>query len=157
MLKTFASRLVTLPVLAALVLTACAPAATPAPAAEPTQPAVAEATEAPAADAVFTVVTADGTSVPFSLADLSALPLTSIISDGNPQEGPSLLAVLGKAGVTEFAEVTLTGSDGSKTLTSAEVTEEVILDFNNRGSVKLVSPDLGKDARIRDITKIEVK
>ncbi len=157
MLKTLAYRLMTLPMLAALVLTACAPAATPAPVAEPTQPAVAEATEAPASDAVFTVVTADGTSVPFSLADLSALPLTSIVSDGNPQEGPSLLAVLEKAGVTEFAEVTLTGSDGSKTLTSAEVTEEVILDFNNRGSVKLVSPDLGKDARIRDITKIEVK
>ncbi len=53
--------------------------------------------------------------------------------------------------------LSLTGADGSKTLTRAEVTDQVILDFNNRGSVKLVAPDLAKDARIRDIVKIEVK
>ncbi len=141
----------------ALSLVACAPAPTPAPAAEATQPPAAEATSAPTSDGVFDVIKADGTTVAFTLDDLKALPLTSIVSDGNPQEGPSLLAVLEKAGVSDFSEVTLTGADGSKTLTQAEVTDQVILDFNNRGSVKLVAPDLAKDARIRDIVKIEVK
>ena len=138
-------------------LTACAPATTPAPAAEATQPPAAEATTAPTSDGVFDVIKADGTTVAFTLDDLKALPLTSIVSDGNPQEGPSLLAVLEKAGVTDFSEITLTGADGSKTLTRAEVTDQVILNFNNRGSVKLVAPDLAKDARIRDIVTIEVK
>lgn len=138
-------------------LTACAPAATPAPAVEATQSPAVAATTAPTGASVFDVVRADGTTVAFTLDDLKALPLTSIVSDGNPQEGPSLLAVLAKAGVTDFSEVTLTGADGSKTMAHDEVTDQVILDFNNRGSVKLVSPDLAKDARIRDIVKIEVK
>lgn len=146
-----------LPVICAIALAACAPAATPAPAA--TQAPASEATQAPApaGDAVFQVVKADGASVPFTLDDLKALPLTSIVSDGNPQEGPAVLAVLEKAGVTDFSEITITGVDGSKTFTHDEVTPELIFDFNNRGSVKLVAPDLAKDARIRDITKIEVK
>lgn len=108
-------------------------------------------------DAIFTVVQADGSAKAFALADLRALPMTSIMADGSPQEGPSLLAVLEAAGVSDFAEVTLTGIDGTKTLTHDEVTAEVVLDFNNRGSVKIVAPDWPRDARIRDITQIEVK
>jgi hypothetical protein len=124
---------------------ACGPA--PAATADPTRPPA--ATEAAGA-AISQVITPEGASVSFTVDDLKQLPLTTIMSDGSPQEGPTLLSVLEAAGVTEFAQVSLTGVDGSKTFKREEVTAEVILDFNNRGSVKLASPTLPRDERIRD-------
>lgn len=105
---------------------------------------------------VFQLATADGSTKAFGLGDLKKLPLTSILSDGQPQEGPALLDVLHAAGVSSFGSVTVTGSNGSATLTQAEVTKDVVLDFNNRGKVKLVSPSMPKPKRIIDITKIDV-
>jgi hypothetical protein len=105
---------------------------------------------------VFRLVKADGSVKSFSLDELKKLPLTSIMSNGQPQEGPALLATLQAAGVTSFGSVTVTGSNGSATLSRSEVTKDVVLDFNNRGSVKLVSPSMPKPKRIIDITKIEV-
>jgi hypothetical protein len=87
---------------------------------------------------------------------LKQLPLVTITSDGQPQEGPSLLSVLGAAGVTDFTSVTVTGTSGSKTLTKAEVTQDVILDFNNRGKTKLVSPTMPKADRVIDVATIEL-
>ena len=91
-----------------------------------------------------------------TVEELKKLPLVTITSDGQPQEGPSLLSVLVAAGVTDFATVTVTGSSGSKTLTKAEVTPEVIFDFNNRGTTKLVSPTMPKADRVIDVVTIEV-
>lgn len=119
-------------------------------------------TNPPAADepvtpgAVFDVVLPDGSRIPFALDQLAALPLTSILSDGQPQEGPSLVDVLAAAGVTAYGSVTLTGVDGEVVLTAADVTPEMVLDFNNRGSVKFVSPALARDQRIRDIYRITI-
>lgn len=140
------------------VLAACGPAATDSPKvtsapASSVTPAAASAT----GNSVFQVIKPDGTTVDFALDDLKKLPLTSIMSEGSPEEGPSLLDVLKAANITDFTEVTLTGVDGSRTLTREEVTPEVVLDFNNRGSVKLASPTLPREARVRDIVKIEVK
>ncbi len=106
---------------------------------------------------VFRLVTADGSVKAFSLDDLKKLPLTSIMSNGQPQEGPALRAVLQAAGVTSFAQVKVTGTNGSATLTQAEVTKDVILDFNNRGKVKLVSPSMPKPKRIIDVITIEAR
>lgn len=110
-----------------------------------------------AAGVVFVVVKPDGSSQPFRMDDLKKLPLTTIFADGSPQEGPTLLAVLKAAGVAEFQEVAVTGREGTKKLARAEVTDQLVLDFNNRGSVKLASPTMPRDERIRDITRIEVK
>lgn len=149
--------LVSLWVIGSWLLAACQPIQ-PAPAASAAPTASAEQAEQAAnPDAIFTVVQADGSAKAFTLADLRALPMTSILADGSPQEGPALLAVLEAAGVSDFTEVTLTGVDGIKSLTHDEVTPEVVLDFNNRGSVKIVAPDWPRDARIRDITQIDVK
>lgn len=111
----------------------------------------------PVAGSVFQVVKPDGSAVNVTLDDLKKLPLTSIISDGQPQEGPSLIAVLNSVSITDFKTVSLTGADGTRDLQRADVTPDVILDFNNRGSVKLVSPTMPNGSRNRDITKIVVK
>ena len=115
------------------------------------------ASEKASSSIVFQLVRADGRMQPFSLDDLKKLPLATIFAEGNPQEGPSLLAVLKSAGVIEFQEVAITGREGTKKMTKSEINDEVILDFNNRGSVKLVSPTMPHEARIRDITRIEIK
>jgi hypothetical protein len=114
-------------------------------------------TPAPAGDAIFQLIKPDGAVVEFTLDRLKALPLVSILSDGSPEEGPALLDVIKAAGITNFREVTLTGLDGSYTYARAAITPRVVLDFNNRGSVKLASPELPRDRRVRDIFKIEVK
>lgn len=108
-------------------------------------------------DAVFVVIKPDGSSQPFRMDDLKKLPLTTIFADGSPQEGPTVLAVLKAASVGEFEEVAVTGREGTKKLVRADVTEQLVLDFNNRGSVKLASPTMPRDERIRDITRIEIK
>lgn len=166
-------RVIASSLLLASLVSACAPAAAPAPtaapepttaptvSAEPTSPpaptTAPEANPTAAVNAVFVVIKPDGSNQPFTLEDLSALPLTSIISEGSPQEGPALLDVLKAAGVTEFTSLAITGREGTFTFQSSEITPEVVLDFNNRGSVKLASPSLSREQRIRDITKIEVK
>jgi hypothetical protein len=103
------------------------------------------------------VIKPDGTTMDFTLDALKQLPLTSIMADGSPEEGPALRDVLSAAGISEFTEVTLTGADGTLTLAQADVTPEVVLDFNNRGGVKVASPTLPREQRVRDIFKIEVK
>lgn len=138
-----------------LLFVGCAAPATPAVPA-PTAAATAAAPAAPPGG-VFQVIKPDGSAVTVSLDDLKKLPLITIMSDGQPEEGPSLLAVLSSVNVTDFKTVSLTGADGTRDLQRADVTPDVILDFNNRGSVKLVSPTMSKDVRVRDITKIVVK
>jgi hypothetical protein len=123
----------------------------------PSSAASTTASAAAVTGGVFRLTKPDGSIRAFSLDDLKKLPLASILSDGQPQEGPTLSSVLDAAGVTSFGSVVVTGPSGSKTLARAEVTKDVILDFNNRGSVKLVSPTMPKADRIVDITKIEVK
>jgi hypothetical protein len=137
---------------------AAPPAATATPA--PTTAATASASPAstPATGpTIFNVVAPDGTSTAFTLDALKALPSKSITSDGSPQEGPAVLDVIKAAGITTFSSVTFTGATGTRTMAAADVTADVILDFNNRGSVKLVSPTMSKSDRVIDITRIEAK
>jgi hypothetical protein len=160
-------RMLTLVALLTIVLSACGPAATPTPAA--TAP---DATESPAADspktpqalqptpvaeALFVVVKADGSSRGFTWDALKALPLANIQVKGKVEEGPKLMDILAAAGVTDFTAVTLTGSNGSITLPREQVDDQTILDFTNRGTVKLASTYVPKDDWIKDITRIEVK
>lgn len=116
-----------------------------------------ESASTPTAEMIFELVKTDGTKIPFLMKDLKNLPLTTIFADGSPQEGPSLLAVLKSAKVDDFKEVVVTGREGTKKLARSELTEQLVLDFNNRGSVKLASPTMPRDERIRDITRIEIK
>jgi hypothetical protein len=111
----------------------------------------------PVADALFVVVRADGSSQGFTLDELGELPLATIQAEGKIEEGPKLMDVLNAAGVTDFSEVTLTGSNGSITLPVEQVDDNTILDFTNRGTVKLASTYVHKADWIKDITEIRVK
>ena len=139
-----------------LTLVACQPVA-PATT-ETAAPAKAAATTSNAASepGIFAVVKADGTTQPFSLEQLKALPVKTIMADGKPQEGPAILDVLAAVGVSDFQKVTIAGA-GSVTLSKDEVTADVILDFNNHGTVKLASPTLPIPSPVKEVKTITVE
>jgi hypothetical protein len=139
----------TLPLLLAfsLLLCACSPAAAPAAPAAPTLPA----------GAILQVVRTDGSAKPFTLDDIKKLPAVQASMDGINQNGPLLTTLLSAAGVTTYREVTLTGGGASLTLTPNQVAGQTMLDFNNRGLVKLASLLVPKDQWVKDITLIQVK
>src|SRR5258706_3078816 len=130
-------------------LAACAAAA-------PAQPSASEA--APGIGLLeFQVVKADGSKFAVTLDALKKLPLTNIIVDGKVQEGPKLLDILTLAGVTDFSEVTLTGSASPVTLTRAQVDDNTILDFHNHGTLKLATTYVPMPDWTKDISEITVK
>ena len=107
--------------------------------------------------AVFQVVRADGTTFDVTLDALKKLPLANITVDGKVQEGPKLMDVLKLAGVTDFTEVSLTGSASPVTLTREQVDDNTILDFNNHGTLKLATTYVPMPEWTKDISTITVK
>lgn len=147
-----------------LVLTACQSQAATAPATEAAGSAPADAPKTPSAlqptpasTALFQVVKPDGTSVGLTWDDLKKLPLANLTVDGKVEEGPKLIDVLTAAGVTDFSEVSLSGSSSPATLTRAQVDDNTILDFNNHGTVKLASTYIPKPQWTKDVSEIKVK
>jgi hypothetical protein len=61
------------------------------------------------------------------------------------------------AGITEFTEVTLTGSSNPATLRFDQVDENTILDFNNHGTLKLSTTYIPKANWTKDVAEITVK
>jgi hypothetical protein len=107
--------------------------------------------------ALFQIVKADGTKFDVTLDAVKALPLAQLTVEGKVQEGPKLLDVLSLAGVTDFSEVTLTGSSAPNILTRAQVDDNTVLDFSNRGTMKLATTYISKAEWTKDITEITVK
>lgn len=145
-----------------LALSACASPATEAPVAATTEAPVAETevpqTEAaPTAKVLFTIVKADGSSLDVTLDAVKTLALAQITVDGKVQEGPKLMDILALAGVTDFAEITIEGSSAPCTLTREQVDDNTILDFSNRGTMKLATTYIPKADWTKDITTITVK
>ncbi|MCL4529073.1 MAG: hypothetical protein M1282_06640 [Chloroflexi bacterium] len=137
-----------------ILLSACAPAPTPA-ANGPKTPQALQPTLV--STALFQVVKPDGTKVGLTMDDLKKLPLAQLTVEGKLQEGPKLMDVLNAAGVTDFTEVTLTGSASPVTLTRAQVDENTILDFNNHGTLKLATTYVPMPDWTKDISEITVK
>jgi hypothetical protein len=107
---------------------------------------------------LLVVVKPDGSQVGFTLDDLKKLPLAQMTTNERTEEGVKLLDVLAAAGVTEFKEVSLTGSSNPATLTFEQVKDPTtLLDFTNRGRVKLATNYLPKESWTKDVFKIEVK
>ena len=121
---------------------------------------------APGADAAAppgysVAVLVDGDVVrSFTPTELSALPQVTVVADGKEQEGPTVHAVLEAAGVDSFDRLDVRGmglrDDGRLRLSAAQVGDELILDFSDRGTVKVVSPDLDWRDRVRDVTELRV-
>ena len=157
--------------LLALLLSACAPAATatsmPVETQEPvatSAPAATEVVEATATTssssstpALFKIIKADGTEFGVTLDAVKGLPLAQITVDGKVEEGPKLLDVLNLAGVTDFTQVTLTGSSAPAALTREQVDDNTILDITNRGTMKLATTYIPKADWTKDISEITVK
>jgi hypothetical protein len=107
--------------------------------------------------ALFQVIKADGSKVGVTINDLKTFPLKQITVEGKVEEGPGLLDVLEFAGVSEFTEVTLTGSSSPVTLTHEQVDDNTILDLTNHGTVKLATTYIPKANWTKDVAEITVK
>ena len=107
------------------------------------------------------VMRGDETLASFTMDDLRALPQRTVEQLGKVQEGPPVLEVLAAAGVTDFNRLVVRGlgvrDSGTIEIDAADVTPDVVLDFANRGTVKITGPDIPWDARVRDVTVLEVE
>jgi hypothetical protein len=94
----------------------------------------------------------------YDLAALHALPQTRVVIDGKEQDGPSLQAVLSDAGVAAYADVSVKGQAlrdaGHVQLSAAAVGQGVMLDFSDRGTVKVCGATLDRSAWVRDVLTI---
>lgn len=145
-------------VLFVVLLTACTPAASETSAPVANEPKTPQALQPTAVStALFQIVKPDGTKFGVTLDALKTLPLAQVTAEGKIEEGPYLKDVLVLAGVTEFKEVTLTGSSNPVTLTFEQVDENTILDFNNHGTMKLSSTYVEKAKWTKDVSEIVVK
>jgi hypothetical protein len=115
------------------------------------------ATEASVENVLFSITRADGSTYDVTLDAVRALPLAQVQAEGKVEEGPYLKDVLALAGVTEFSEVSLSGSSNPAILTFEQVDENTILDFNNHGTMKLASTYIPKSDWTKDVAEIVVK
>jgi hypothetical protein len=99
----------------------------------------------------------------FDLAALEAVGMKTVVAQGQPQQGPSLLAVLRKAGVGDgFTQVTVIGmgirDSGRLVLKRSQIGEnDVLAVAQKRDTVKIAGPDVPQDMRIRDVVELVVQ
>ncbi|TDB36969.1 MAG: hypothetical protein D9V44_10740 [Actinobacteria bacterium] len=111
----------------------------------------------------YEVRVSDGTRVlaSYTVGELQSLGAVKIVALGKTEQGPSLIRVLEDAGVNDFSRVVIRGAGvrdaGSIVLTRDQVDGDVIFDIANRGTVKIVSPEMAWDERVRDVTEIIVE
>jgi hypothetical protein len=115
----------------------------------------------PAAGAYRVRVTQDGRELAsFDVASLKAIGMKKVVVQGGAEEGPAVLSVLSRAGVSDFTSITVIGMavrDGGRLeLKKAEIGPDTVLDIAKRGTVKIAGPDIAKDKRVRDVTEIQV-
>lgn len=123
---------------------------------------VSSLTPGPGAGGYEVTIVRDGAVLAgFALDDLQALGLKKVRVAGKIEEGPTLQSVLDAAGVDQYESLVITGmgirDDGTITLDASQVTDEVLLDIANRGTVKVVGPEIAWDDRVRDVTQIDVR
>jgi hypothetical protein len=109
------------------------------------------------------VFSGDSQVATLKLNDLTNLPQVSVKADGKDQNGPTLLSVLGLAGIKDFSSVTAYGYSKGRvataelTLSKAQINEQVVLDISNQGTAKLAGPDIPGNSWIIDVNKLVVK
>ena len=107
-------------------------------------------------------VTRDGKELAsYDLTGLEAIGMKKTVDQGSPQEGPPVIDVLRKSGVTEFSAVTVIGlgaRDGGRLeLPKSGIGPETVFDVTKRGTVKVVGPGIERAQRVRDVTEIQVR
>jgi len=95
----------------------------------------------------------------FDLAALRALPQVDVVtpqSQGKQvQHGPLVRTVLAHAAVRSFGRLRALGPGATQTFSAAEIDQQVVLDFDNRGTVKLAGAHLPQDRWVRDLTELD--
>jgi hypothetical protein len=109
-------------------------------------------------------ISRDGQHVTYvTLSQLHTLPEVSFQAKGTTQTGPTLLSVLQYAGIAEFSKVKVAGWSKGRLATAelpldrAQITDQVILEFNNQGKTKLAAPTIPDSDWIIDVEAIEVE
>jgi hypothetical protein len=96
----------------------------------------------------------------FTVADLQALPNVAVTIDGKEQDGPALPAVLAASGAGSYQTLNVKGigarDSGHLTLSAAQVNDRVVIDFSDRGTVKICSPDIEWSDWVRDVVEISL-
>lgn len=97
------------------------------------------------------------------LEQLQTLPKVSLALADRSEEGPTLLSVLELAGIKEFSKLTVVGMVRGRVATAelelqrSQVTEDLILDFTNRGTTKLAGAQLSEDKWVIDVAEIRAE
>jgi hypothetical protein len=95
-----------------------------------------------------------------TLADLRALPQAHVVIDEKEQDGPLVTDVLDKAAAGPVATVTVVGAglrdSGKLRVGDKAVIDSLVIDFSDRGTVKVCSPKLPWSEWVRDVTEIRV-
>jgi hypothetical protein len=98
-----------------------------------------------------------------SLAQLHALPSVTLTLDGKSEVGPTLSSVLELAGIKDFSQITVSGmlkgrlATGQLTLKSSDITDQVILSYNNVGKTKLCGTQIPDSNWIIDVAEIDAQ
>jgi len=98
-----------------------------------------------------------------SLAQLHALPSVTLTLDGKSEVGPTLSSVLELAGIKDFSQITVSGmlkgrlATGQLTLQPSDITDEVILSYNNAGKTKLCGTQIPDSNWIIDVAEIDAQ
>ena len=95
------------------------------------------------------------------VAALEAIGMRSVKVQGGAEQGPPVLDVLRRAGVTDFKSITVLGTgardSGRLDLPRSDIGPDTVLDVAKRGTVKIVGPAIPWAKRVRDITEIQVQ
>lgn len=110
--------------------------------------------------AILTVQQHGGSLGALTLRQLRSLPQIEIATPesrgAQVQKGPAVRSVLNAAGATGVSSVRVEGRDRAQTLTAAELTDQVILSFTKRNTLKLAGAQLDIDRWVRDVTTLVV-
>lgn len=73
------------------------------------------------------------------------------------QRGPRVSAVLAQAGVKRFGHLRVSGSDPAQSFSPSEIDDQVVLDFDQQGKVKLAGGHLPRERWVRGVTELDAE
>jgi len=95
-----------------------------------------------------------------TLSQLTQLPQVEIATPQSRgaqiQKGPTVRNVLNAAGATGIGTVRVEGRDPAQTLSSTELTDQLVLNVTRRNTLKLTGTQLARDRWVRDVTTLVV-
>ncbi len=131
----------------------------------PTQAAYPAVTYVPPTQAAYpaaiggplTVTRPDNTTTSLTPDTLVTLKMNTVKTGSTTVQGISVSAILTAAGITDYKQITLTGANGSQTLTKDKVNDNVILKINDDKTLQLVSPDLPEANWLKAVSAIKAE